>query len=537
MPPKSPLWNYFHSNKTHYKGNKSHLNAWCKACVAAHTRRQEVESQETSDLPRSKQEMFDEADHLNEHARVLVALPQSYIIRTHNMTGEPKTGDRLLELVLDDIEYMVDKYGVKVIAWCTDDGPDGKKMRRLLLRRFPWIMVLVCWAHQINLVVGDFLTLKYDLLLVIVECLEVIKWFNNHSAALALLEQEMKFTYDGKAWALILPVITRWTAHYLSTTRLLKVKGAAILEPLAIAANITQASDTRLDHVLLTLGNFSLEKRWDKADQDIFILAVFFNPFIRSHLFQPNALTESQLHSIVEAVFKRFFSRAGDVPLMRAFTDYVREQGEFSRDAMQLDRMKEMFEGEAVTPSSSSLFAFLHLFPIPHFGQVHTKYRNKLKAEQVHKIGVVKMDIRRKNIAEGLVRNRKKCKFGDMDLDSPDSTDSSPSTDPTDFLTLGRSLIDDAANNNIEPVLNPDSNPTTSSAPSLPQGRPKKIPLEKLFNYGTVAETLRGTGLDFYWKGGIRNIEEELERCDNDGTNDVNLSSNLPAGADLNVDI
>ncbi|KAF8062592.1 hypothetical protein FPV67DRAFT_1452391 [Lyophyllum atratum] len=410
MPPKSPLWNYFHSNKTHYKGNKSHLNAWCKACVAAHTRRQEVESQETSDLPRSKQEMFD------------------------------------------------------------DDGPDGKKMRRLLLRRFPWIMVLVCWAHQINLVVGDFLTLKYDLLLVIVECLEVIKWFNNHSAALALLEQEMKFTYDGKAWALILPVITRWTAHYLSTTRLLKVK-------------------------------------------------------------------ESQLHSIVEAVFKRFFSRAGDVPLMRAFTDYVREQGEFSRDAMQLDRMKEMFEGEAVTPSSSSLFAFLHLFPIPHFGQVHTKYRNKLKAEQVHKIGVVKMDIRRKNIAEGLVRNRKKCKFGDMDLDSPDSTDSSPSTDPTDFLTLGRSLIDDAANNNIEPVLNPDSNPTTSSAPSLPQGRPKKIPLEKLFNYGTVAETLRGTGLDFYWKGGIRNIEEELERCDNDGTNDVNLSSNLPAGADLNVDI
>ncbi|KAG5633147.1 hypothetical protein H0H81_010507, partial [Sphagnurus paluster] len=120
------------------------------------------------------------------------------------MTGEPKTGDRLLQLVLDDIEYMEEHFGVHVIAWCTDDGPDGKKMRRLLRRHFPWIMVLVCWAHQINLIVGDFLTFKCDLLLIIAQCLEVIKWFNNHGAALALLEEEMKITYQG-VWALVLP--------------------------------------------------------------------------------------------------------------------------------------------------------------------------------------------------------------------------------------------------------------------------------------------------------------------------------------------
>ena len=142
------------------------------------------------------------------------------------MTGEPKTGDRLLELVLDDISYMKSHYGVDLIAWCTDDGPDGKRMRRLLGLMFLWIIVLVCWAHQINLIVGDFLGSKESYLKCVKEGLEVIKWFNAHSAALALLNNEQRFTYEGKFWALVLPVITRWTAHYLSISRLLKVKSA-----------------------------------------------------------------------------------------------------------------------------------------------------------------------------------------------------------------------------------------------------------------------------------------------------------------------
>jgi len=36
MPPKSALWKYFHTNKTRYKGNKTHNNAWCKGCIASY---------------------------------------------------------------------------------------------------------------------------------------------------------------------------------------------------------------------------------------------------------------------------------------------------------------------------------------------------------------------------------------------------------------------------------------------------------------------------------------------------------------------
>jgi hypothetical protein len=36
MPPKSTLWQHFHTNKTRYKGDKTHNNAWCKGCIASY---------------------------------------------------------------------------------------------------------------------------------------------------------------------------------------------------------------------------------------------------------------------------------------------------------------------------------------------------------------------------------------------------------------------------------------------------------------------------------------------------------------------
>jgi len=72
------------------------------------------------------------------------------------------------------------------------------------------------------------------------------------------------------------------------------------LEPLAVAANILQSSDTLLDTILLTWGNLyriysdpalndavcaqvlnSLSKCWLQMDQDVFISAVIMNPYVR----------------------------------------------------------------------------------------------------------------------------------------------------------------------------------------------------------------------------------------------------------------
>jgi len=97
-------------------------------------------------------------------------------------------------------------------------------MRRLLQAQFPWLIALLCWAHQINLVVGDFLGVQRAVVNDINSAIEVIKWFNNHGVALELLRQEQALSFAGMSWALILPAFTRWTAHCQAVTRLLKVK-------------------------------------------------------------------------------------------------------------------------------------------------------------------------------------------------------------------------------------------------------------------------------------------------------------------------
>ncbi|KAH9961857.1 ribonuclease H-like domain-containing protein, partial [Lactifluus volemus] len=258
-----------------------------------------------------------QCDGWKSHAKVPVVTSmmtvenKAYLVRTHDMRGQPKTGDRLYELTRDDISYMQNTFGVQVIAYCTDDGPDGKKMRRLLHEALIEIIVLVCWAHQVNLMVGDYLKANPDLKDTVNKALEVMKWFNNHSLAHDWLmhQENPEKTYEqliGKppgthALTLFLPVVTRWLAYYLSLSRLLAVSPAmrslclrrhvdlarcagakaedirkantilalvndsefwtkvyricVHLEPLAIAANVAQASHTRLDHVLLMLGN------------------------------------------------------------------------------------------------------------------------------------------------------------------------------------------------------------------------------------------------------------------------------------------
>ena len=97
------------------------------------------------------------------------------------------------------------------------------KMRRLLRAQMPWLIIILCWAHQINLIVGDYLALRLPFQSCVMKALEVIKWMNNHSRALGLFRQEQLYTYN-KILALILPVITRWTAHYLCLHRLLTVE-------------------------------------------------------------------------------------------------------------------------------------------------------------------------------------------------------------------------------------------------------------------------------------------------------------------------
>lgn len=142
------------------------------------------------------------------------------------MFGEPKTGDRLWELMQTDIGHVRETYGVDSIGICTDDGPDGKKMRRLARSALPWWIIVLCWAHQNQLIIGDLIKHVPGLKALIDRALDVIKWFLNHGVALSLLHDEQLRNPDvSHALRLLLPVITRWGAHYFSVSRLLLLEG------------------------------------------------------------------------------------------------------------------------------------------------------------------------------------------------------------------------------------------------------------------------------------------------------------------------
>lgn len=122
---------------------------------------------------------------------------------------------------------METTYGVKAIAWVTDDGPDGKRARTLLLKECPWMIALLCWGHQANLLVGDYFVLS-QYMKTVSRALDIVRWFNNHRTALDLFNAEQLTTYKNhtRPLALLLPVITRWTAHFHSIRRLLSVARA-----------------------------------------------------------------------------------------------------------------------------------------------------------------------------------------------------------------------------------------------------------------------------------------------------------------------
>lgn len=148
-------------------------------------------------------------------------------MRSHDTFGKPKTGEFLWELAKEDIDYMRREYGIDLVGLCTDDGPDGKGMRRRARTDLPWLIVLLCWVHQNQLMIADLVKQHPTLKALLNRALDLIKWFLNHGSALALLHKEQLVDSEvQRAVTLLLPVVSRWGAHHISISRLLRLKDA-----------------------------------------------------------------------------------------------------------------------------------------------------------------------------------------------------------------------------------------------------------------------------------------------------------------------
>ena len=64
-------------------------------------------------------------------------------------SGERKTGDNLLAMILDKIKYSEHELHVRVVAFVSDDGGESKKARKLLRMQRPDLIIIPCYAHQV----------------------------------------------------------------------------------------------------------------------------------------------------------------------------------------------------------------------------------------------------------------------------------------------------------------------------------------------------------------------------------------------------
>lgn len=135
------------------------------------------------------------------------------------------------------------------------------------------------------------------------------------------------------------------------------------LEPLARAANITQSDSARLDVVLVTLANLyhyfsstdglvadaaravreSLERRWAKADQDIFLLALVLNPYIRTTCFAQGSpfRMPGKIRQLAEAAFERFYGTPPGMDFGNELVNYLSKKGAWSDEQMKLKHLKD----------------------------------------------------------------------------------------------------------------------------------------------------------------------------------------------------
>jgi hypothetical protein len=148
------------------------------------------------------------------------------------------------------------------------------------------------------------------------------------------------------------------------------------LQPLAIAANVTQAAFCRLDTVLLTFGFLimqyqqmtdeaddvastsiisSLEKRWAAADQDIFIATVIVNPFFQAHPFgRHSRFVVGGIIDLLEHLYTRFFQERPPFMFGTELRDYLTAEGQYSALHTTCLRHKALAQEQACFTLTSS---------------------------------------------------------------------------------------------------------------------------------------------------------------------------------------
>ncbi|KAF8188283.1 ribonuclease H-like domain-containing protein [Mycena galopus ATCC 62051] len=239
----------------------------------------------------------------------------TYTLELVDATAIGKDGPTLCKLFGDMIDRVELKHRCYVIFFGTDADGGSKKGRVLLGKQRPWLFVPSCWAHQFQLILGDYFKVYPYAAEISEQATGLIGWINNHGKVRVIFDNaQRELSPDRVGRILILAYLvanlTRWTTHCIAFLRLLilqeylqfavlRDRGAIIaaqvgaaqyteatnlreeaeyycdlirspefwnglssvvsdIEPICYGTNINQKDSTRADQVLLTLAGLYL---------------------------------------------------------------------------------------------------------------------------------------------------------------------------------------------------------------------------------------------------------------------------------------
>ncbi|EPQ50345.1 hypothetical protein GLOTRDRAFT_50634 [Gloeophyllum trabeum ATCC 11539] len=403
---------------------------------------------------------------------------QLHTVKVYDTTSRVKNAENLLVMIREVINIVENEWGIIVVAITSDCGGDSRAAHKAIVQENTRLVGPDCYAHQINLIVGDYF--------------KVSAWFFIYSEKA-----------DQRIWsrtlAVVRAVLTRWTSHFLAYRRLLEIKNpleilasdprifesgdakshaktremlpilrdsmfwhylARIkfhIQPFAIAANVTQSAHCRLDEVLLTfaflLKQFleladpddqlikeavitSLETRWAKADQDVFVAAVVLNPFVKAGAFaQLHLFHNAGLMALLSRLWTRFYDTSPPEAFQSEVLEYLSGTGKYEdmesyADAIQAKARQNKtspdplevwkgvsFSGAPPTPLGTLANRILSICAnsasverlFSAFGLILTKLRNRLGTQNLTNLAELKMYIqdehRQKNSKTRLKRH------------------------------------------------------------------------------------------------------------------------------------
>ncbi|KAJ6607227.1 ribonuclease H-like domain-containing protein [Mycena sp. CBHHK59/15] len=162
-------------------------------------------------------------------------LLKSYLVELAEVTALNKDGTALCELFEDMIDRVEKKYNCKIRYFTTDADGGSKKGRLNLGKKRQWLILPSCWAHQCQLILGDYFKV-HDMAAAIAEdATGLISWLNNHGKVRKIFDKSQKIISMQNAGRMIILAylianLTRWTTHFVAFRRLFILK-----EPIQLA--------------------------------------------------------------------------------------------------------------------------------------------------------------------------------------------------------------------------------------------------------------------------------------------------------------